>query len=165
MTERPAWRDMIAAAIDSAEPVLLMIEKLDRLARDLIVQEHIIADVVRRGLAMESTLEPDLCSTEPTRVLIRQVLGAVAEYDKAMTVLKLRGARERMRAKGVRCEGAKPYGELAGESEVVERMRALRASGAGLSAIAAALNGDGIKPRQGAQWHPMTVSRILERAA
>ena len=31
----------------------------------------------------------------PTARLIRQVLGAVAEFDKAMTLAKLRGARER----------------------------------------------------------------------
>ena len=33
--------------------------------------------------------------------------GAVAEFDKAMTVAKLRGARERKRRKNGKCEGRK----------------------------------------------------------
>jgi DNA invertase Pin-like site-specific DNA recombinase len=37
----------------------------------------------------------------PTAKLIRQILGAVAEFDKAMTVGKLRGARDRKRARMV----------------------------------------------------------------
>jgi hypothetical protein len=40
---------------------------------------------------------------------VRQVLGAVAELDKAMTVAKLRGAaRERRRRQDGWCEGAAP---------------------------------------------------------
>src|SRR5215469_1471148 len=100
--------------------------RLDRLARDLMVQEHIVADCQRRGITLLSTAEPDLCSTDPTRILMRQILGAVAAYDKAMVVLKLRGARERKRAATGRCEGAKPYGELPGEREVLQRMQSLR---------------------------------------
>jgi hypothetical protein len=33
----------------------------------------------------------------PTSNLIRQILGAVSEFDKAMTVAKLKGARDRVR--------------------------------------------------------------------
>jgi DNA invertase Pin-like site-specific DNA recombinase len=47
---------------------------------------------------------------DPTRTLIRQVLSAVAQFDKSVTVLKLRAARERLRRKGHRVEGRKPYG-------------------------------------------------------
>ena len=46
--DRPAWVEMI-------------IEKLDRLARDLMIQEHIIADLQRRGITLVSVAEPDLC--------------------------------------------------------------------------------------------------------
>jgi DNA invertase Pin-like site-specific DNA recombinase len=162
MVDRPEWREMVGQALEGGAEAVV-IERLDRLARDLIVQEHIIGDVIKRGLTLLSTAEPDLCSSEPTRILIRQILGAVAAYDKAMIVLKLRGARERMRERTGRCEGAKPYGTFAGEAEVIDRMRTLRANGAHLSAIAGALNADGVRPRLGTQWFPMTVSRILER--
>jgi hypothetical protein len=39
---------------------------------------------------------------------VRQVLGAVAQLDKAMTVAKLRGARERKRRENGWCEGGSP---------------------------------------------------------
>jgi DNA invertase Pin-like site-specific DNA recombinase len=162
MADRPAWREMIGEILADGVKVIV-IERLGRLARDLMVQEHIIADCQKRGITMLSTAEPDLCSSDPTRILMRQILGAVAAYDKAMVVLKLRGARERKRATTGRCEGAKPYGELPSEREVLERMQALRATGATLTAIAVDLNKGSVKPRRGAQWFAKSVSRILER--
>jgi hypothetical protein len=53
----------------------------------------------------------------------------VARYDKAMSVAKLRGARERMRGRGELCEGRKPFGEREGEQVVIDRIRALRRKG------------------------------------
>jgi hypothetical protein len=67
--------------------------KLDCLARDLMIQEHIIADLQRRGINLISVAEPDLRSDDPSRKMMRQIMGAIAEYDKSMVVLKLRGAR------------------------------------------------------------------------
>ena len=42
---------------------------------------------------------------------MRQVLGAIAEFDKAMTVAKLRGARERKREDMGKYEGRKSHAE------------------------------------------------------
>jgi hypothetical protein len=81
-----------------------------------------------------------------------------------MIVLKLRGARQRQKAKTGRCEGAKAYGTLPGEAEVVERMKELRAAGLGFDKIAAALNAEGIKPRRGKQWWGLAVNKILTRS-
>jgi DNA invertase Pin-like site-specific DNA recombinase len=47
----------------------------------------------------------------PTATLVRQVLGAVAQFDKAITVAKLRLARERIRKRDGKCEGRKPHAE------------------------------------------------------
>jgi DNA invertase Pin-like site-specific DNA recombinase len=105
--------------------------------------------------------EPDLGSTDPTREMLRQILGAVHQYEKNMIVLKLRVARQRMKAKEGRCEGAKPYGDQPGEQAVIERMKALRATGLGFDKIAAELNKEGLKPRRGERWHGLTVNRTL----
>jgi DNA invertase Pin-like site-specific DNA recombinase len=48
----------------------------------------------------------------PTAKLVRQVLGAIAEFDKAMTVAKLRGARDRKRKTQGKCEGWKSLAEM-----------------------------------------------------
>jgi len=77
----------------------IVIERLDRLARDLMVQETIIADLQKNGFDLISVAEPDLMATDPTRILVRQMMGAVAQYEKSQIVLKLRGARLRKRAK------------------------------------------------------------------
>jgi len=139
----------------------IIIERLDRLARDLMVQEATIADLQKHGFTLVSVAEPDLMAGDPTRILMRQLMGAVAQYDKSQIVLKLRGARMRMRAKEGRCEGRKPYGFYDGESAVIERMNALRATGLGFDRIAAQLNLEGLKTRTGARWHGLVVNRIL----
>jgi DNA invertase Pin-like site-specific DNA recombinase len=42
-----------------------------------------------------SRLKPDsFVDDTPTATLVRQILGAISEFDKAMTVAKLRGARD-----------------------------------------------------------------------
>src|SRR5215469_10887493 len=101
---------------------LVLVEKLDRLARDLMVQETIIGDLRKNGFDIVSVMEPDLLQDDPSRKLMRQIFGAIAEYEKTMIVLKLRGARQRARARDGRCEGAKPFGSRPGEAEVLERI-------------------------------------------
>ena len=114
------------------------------------------------GFTLISVAEPDLCSNDPSRVLMRQIFGSIAQYDRAMTVAKLRGARERMRASKGRCEGRKPYGVRPGEAETVTRMRELRTIGMAIDKIAATLNAEGAKPRASERWHPTSVYRILK---
>ena len=92
---------------------------------------------------------------------MRQIFGAIAEYEKTMVVLKLRAARVRTKAKEGRCEGAKPFGTFPGEPAVIKRMAALRASKIASEKIAAELNEAGIKPRRGARWYGKTVDNIL----
>ena len=49
-----------------------------------------------RGIELVAVDSPgSFLDDTPTARLVRQVLGAIAEFDKAMTVAKLRGARER----------------------------------------------------------------------
>jgi DNA invertase Pin-like site-specific DNA recombinase len=160
LENRPALLELMTA-LHSNGVKLVMVEKLDRLARDLMVQETIIGDLRKNGFDLVSVGEPDLLQNDPSRKLMRQIFGAISEYEKTMIVLKLRGARVRQKAKTGRCEGAKPYGELPGEVEVIERMKALRATGMGFDRIAAALNAEGIRPRRGARWHGLTVNKIL----
>jgi hypothetical protein len=78
-----------------------------------------------------------------------------------MIVAKLRGARERMKAKTGRCEGQKPYGFYDGEAEVLGRMKSLRDAGIAYDRIAAMLNNEGVAPRTGARWWGRTINNIL----
>jgi DNA invertase Pin-like site-specific DNA recombinase len=100
-----------------------------RLARDLMVGEVILQQLTNAGckvIAADSGTDLTADSDDPTRRLIRQVLGAVAELDRRVTVMKLRAARERKRSRGEQCEGRKPFGSFPGESETLARIRELR---------------------------------------
>ena len=162
LENRPALQSLLAE-LNARKVSVVLIEKLDRLARDLMVQETIIGDLQRRGVRVVSTLEPDLCSDDPSRKLVRQVMGAIAEYERAMIVAKLAGARQRIRARKGSCEGRKPYGERKGERRTIERILALRATGVAMDTIAGTLNSEGLKPRSGKQWYGSSVRNVLLR--
>lgn len=160
---RPAFSEMMAALLSNGTRTVL-VERLDRVARDLLVQESVIGDFQRKGLTLISVSEPDLLSDDPSRVLMRQMLGAFFQYEKTLLVAKLRGARQRIRIRDGRCEGRKRYGTRSGEAEVIERIKELRKTGLALDRVADTLNQENIKPRAGLKWYPTTISRILNAA-
>ena len=162
LNNRPALSEMMQALHGNGVK-LVLVERLDRLARDLMVQETIVGDLRKYGFELTSVTEPDLCQDDPTRKLMRQIFGAISEYEKAMIVIKLRGARQRKKARTGRCEGRKPYGHYPGEKGVIDRMRTLRDDGLGFDRVAARLNADGFLTRKGTAWHGFSVNRILGR--
>ncbi len=77
-----------------------------RFARDLMVQEVGFAMLQARGINLVTADSPtSFLDDTPMARLIRQVLGAVSEFKKAVVVAKLRGARDRKRNTGVKVEG------------------------------------------------------------
>lgn len=165
LEDRPALAEMMEA-LHSNGTRLVLIEKLDRLARDLMVQETIVGDLRKHGFELVSVTEPDLLKDDPTRTLMRQIFGAISEYERSLIVLKLRGARARKKARTGRCEGRKPFGHYPGERKAIERMKVLRADGLAYDKLAARLNDEGVPTRtSGRQWHATSVQRILARAS
>lgn len=155
----------------------VVVYRLDRLARDLIVQETLLADIRRMGGEIFSTaasedayLKDD--PADPSRKLIRQVLGAVSEYERAMIALRLRSGRRRKAEEGGFAYGSPAYGYVAvggelfpeeREQTTVQRIRALRTDGLSLRQIAAQLDEEGHKPKRGEHWSAMAVKRVLDR--
>jgi DNA invertase Pin-like site-specific DNA recombinase len=160
---RPAFSEMMSILLSNGVHTVL-VERLDRVARDLLVQESVIGDFRRKALTLVSVSEPDLLSDDPSRVLMRQMLGAFFQYEKTLLVAKLRGARQRVKAKTGRCEGRKPYGIVDGEAAIINEMKRLRAGGTAVDKIAEKLNSDGIRPRAGAKWYATSVYRVLKAA-
>jgi DNA invertase Pin-like site-specific DNA recombinase len=93
----------------------IIVETANRFARDLIVQETGYRRLHADGIDLIAADKPDqFVDDTPTAVLVRQILGAVSQFDKAMNVAKLRGARERKRRKtGGKVEGRKSWAERA----------------------------------------------------
>jgi DNA invertase Pin-like site-specific DNA recombinase len=161
LENRPAFLAMMEA-LHSDGVKLVLVESLGRLARDLMIQESILHDLKRSGFGLVSVHAPDLCSDDPSRKLMRQIMGAFHEHERSMIVIKLRGARQRAKARHGKCEGRKPYGYFEGEDAIIQRMTELRQAGLGFDEIAAALNNDGVKPRSGQRWHGFTLNWILK---
>ena len=103
---REGWTDLIRFMRADGVKIIL-IEKIDRLARDLMVQESIVASLQADGFTLKSLADDDLCSTDPTRKMIRQLLGIFAEYERSL----INGRTHR---KGGKPTGTRPYGIVAG---------------------------------------------------
>jgi len=154
----------------------IVVYRLDRLARDLIMQETLLREIRKLGgeVFTTSAAEAEYLTdddSDPSRKLIRQILGAVNEYERAMIALRLRSGRALKHQRGGYAYGGPPFGWRAegkalvadnAEQGVLDRMRQDRAEGASYASIAASLNADGIPARRGS-WHPQTVSRALGR--
>lgn len=163
LEDRPALSALFAALEDDGVKIVV-IERLDRMARDLMVQETIIADMRKSEYTLFSVYEPDLCSEEPSRILIRQIFGALAQWERAMIVLKLRGARERHKARHGKCEGRKATGEKPGEESTLLTIKQMKVSGYSCKQISTYFNERGIPARMGGRWHAATISKILKRS-
>ena len=157
--DRPAFNEMLEALLLNGTKTVL-IEKLDRIARDVFIQEGTIKLLKEKGFELISVAEPDLCSDDMYRVAMRQMMGVFAELDRKSIVFKLRAARQRKKAATGRCEGRMPYGFREGEQEIIERIKAQRAQGSNYEQIARDLNSEGVKPRTG-KWYPANVRKIV----
>jgi len=70
---------------------------------------------------------PDFFTEDtPTAVLVRQVLGAIAQFEKTSLVAKLKAARDRKKAAIGKCGGCKSYAERQGGKELIELVRQLK---------------------------------------
>jgi DNA invertase Pin-like site-specific DNA recombinase len=168
-------RPALAALLDRVEHNhvrVVLVENASRLARDLMVQEVVLGQFRKIGvsvIAADGGTDLTVADGDPTRKLIRQVLGAVAEFEKATAVLKLRAARERIRHRTGHCEGPKPYGSYPGETMLLTRMQQLRrkpVKGKHLSyaGIAEKLNAEGFANRAGRPWSSRMVFHTLKTA-
>jgi DNA invertase Pin-like site-specific DNA recombinase len=100
----------------------------------------------------------------PTAKLVRQVLGAISEFDKAMTVAKLRGARERKRRETGKCEGRKSHAERNPDLvALVRQLRRRRPKGGqrSLRAISAELAGRGHLNERGVPFSAASINSML----
>ena len=84
----------------------IIVESPDRFARDLAVQLAGHDFLKNLGVSLIPATAPDFFLEDtPTAVLVRQVLGAIAQFEKASLVAKLKAARDRKIAAGIKWAG------------------------------------------------------------
>lgn len=105
---RPAFAEMLKFVANNDIKVVL-VENASRFARDLAVQLAGHAMLKARGIELIPVDAPTyFTDPSPTAELVRQILGAVAQFEKAALVAKLKHARDAKRQATGRCEGRKP---------------------------------------------------------
>lgn len=143
--DRPGLTDLFVALRSNGVRTVL-VENASRLARDLMGGEVILAEFRKLGvtvIAADSGVDLTVGNNDPTSVLIRQILGAVAQFEKSILVQKLRASRVRIRRSSGRCEGRKPYGSTPEEQAVISRIKTLHADGKTQKEICEVLNAEG----------------------
>jgi DNA invertase Pin-like site-specific DNA recombinase len=99
----------LLAYCEANDVAVVLVENASRFARDLTVQltgHQLLRD---RGIELIPVDAPThFTDPTPTAEMVRQILGAVSQFEKASLVAKLRQARERQKAEKGRCEGRKP---------------------------------------------------------
>jgi DNA invertase Pin-like site-specific DNA recombinase len=163
---RPGFGRLLAYC-EAHGVAVVLVENASRFARDLAVQLTGHALLRARGIELVPVDAPTYCTDpSPTAELVRQILGAVSQFEKAGLVAKLRHAREAKRASAGRCEGRKPVPEAA---EVEARRLARRSPKTGkrrsLRAVAAELASLGYFGPTGAPYHAGSVRHMLGAAS
>lgn len=163
---RPGFAEMLEA-LEANGTKTIIVETASRFARDLMVQEVGFAMLKARGIDLIAADSPtSFLDDTPTARLIRQVLGAISEFEKAMLVAKLKGARDRKRRTGVKVEGRKSIAEQKPETvEMARKLARARPKGGkrSLREISAELAAAGHLTGLGNPYAPTAVKMMLAK--
>jgi DNA invertase Pin-like site-specific DNA recombinase len=159
IAERPGFKAMLDRIAGNGVRCII-VESPDRFARDLTVQLTGHDFLKSLGIALIPATAPDFFTEEtPTAVLVRQVLGAIAQFDKASLVAKLKAARDRKKAATGKCGGRRSYFEA--RPDVVAQAKELSAGGLSLRKISAALADQGHLTAGGKPYVASAVQAML----
>jgi DNA invertase Pin-like site-specific DNA recombinase len=163
--ERPGFAEMLESLLANGARTII-VESPDRFARDLMVQLAGHDMLKAKGVTLVAASAPmHFVEDTPTAVLVRQVLGAVAEFEKTTLVAKLAAARRRKRLDtGEKVEGRKSHAEK--RPEIVALAKALarkKPKGGRLSlrAISAELAASGFLNERGRPFNPKSIAAML----
>ena len=172
-TERPEFSSMCAEILSNGIKIVI-IESLDRLAREYRIQEQLLIYLVSKGIDLIAANTGEnvtqAISEDPMKKALVQMQGVFAELDKSQLVRKLKKARDKVRKELGKCEGPKPYGYTKEEKEVLKRVRLMRRKPRNpkqrprtFKSIADQLNNEGIATRQGKQWDAALIFNVLKK--
>jgi site-specific DNA recombinase len=163
---RPGFQQMVSDLLSNGCRTIV-IEGLDRLARQYDIQQQLATYLASKGIALISAnTGEDITAAlmgDPMRRALVQIQGIFAELDKNLLIAKLRKARDRKKKLTGKGTGRHAFGEKPGEEFVLVGIQERRASGMTSSQIADDLNSGGIPTRMGGMWKASTVAKILRR--
>jgi DNA invertase Pin-like site-specific DNA recombinase len=176
LEQRDGLASALATVADGATEGIV-VARLDRLARDMVLQETLLREIARAGGMLcsadagEQSVLGDTAG-DPSRKLIRQILGAVAEFERELIALRLAAGKAQKLARGGYVGGRPPFGWRARFGELVEddeQQRTLesaarwRREGRSLREIASMLNETHRPTSVGRPWDYRVVGKVLDR--
>ena len=162
--ERPGFRAMVLRLASNGARTIIC-KSPDRFARDLLVQLTGHDMLKAQGIALIPASAPDFFTSDsPTAKMVRQILGAVSEFEKANLVLKLAAARKRKREATGKCGGRKSHVEARPEMvALVRKLHRKKPKGGRLTlrAISRELAAQGHVNERGQPFHPNSIQAML----
>ena len=166
VNDRPGFAEMFERLLSNGARTIL-VESPDRFARDLMMQLAGHDMLKAKGITLIAASAPTFFVKDtPTAVLVRQVLRAVAQFEKATTVAKLAAARKRKRIATGKCEGRKSLAETNPDIVALAKRLARRKPKGGkmsLRAVSAELAAQGHLNERGKPFNPKSVAVMLAR--
>ena len=96
---RPGFVDMFAYLLNHPDVRTILVESAQHFAHDLIVRETGFRMLKGRGIDLVAVNHPESFTADtPTAVLVRHILGAVHQSQRAVLKSQLRAARDRKAA-------------------------------------------------------------------
>lgn len=174
---RKSDRPQLAAALTEARKrgALMVVAKLDRLARDVELISALVKEAERNGFGGLLFADfPDVDPTTPEGELFIHQMAAFAQFEARRISQRTKAGLAVAKSRGVMLGGARGGQRVANEArqqqavEAAERLRGIlepmAVSGASLPAMASALEAAGVKTATGKNtWAPMQVKRALNR--
>ena len=165
---------LLAALAALTKGSALLVLRRDRLARDTLTAA-IAERMAQKAGASILTVTGAGDGEGPEAQLMRTIIDAFAQYERALITVRTKTAMQRKRAKGERI-GAIPYGyqlaadgvhfvDAPSEQAVIAIVQRLRAGGLSYRAIAAELNQRGLTNRAGGRFMATQVVHILQAVA
>jgi DNA invertase Pin-like site-specific DNA recombinase len=162
--DRPGFAEMLERLLSNGARTII-VESPDRFARDLMVQLAGHDMLKAKGISLIAASAPTFFLEDtPTAVLVRQVQGAIAQFEKAGLVAKLAAARKRKRVANGKCEGRKSLSET--RPEVVALAKALarkkpKGGKMSLRAVSVEMAARGFLNERGAPFNHKSVASML----
>ena len=168
--DRPVFKSMISN-IGETGVFTIVVEGMDRLARQLMVQEQLLVYLCVKGITLISASTGEdvtaAVQDDPMKKAMIQMQGVFSELDKSRIVKRLSDARFRIRQRGEKCEGAKSYEETFPEVLwVIDKLRLKKRNKVQktYNQIAAILNEQGHRNIKGELFTANAVNNILFRS-
>jgi DNA invertase Pin-like site-specific DNA recombinase len=162
---------------------VLLVYKYDRLARSVYLDEYIRREVAKKGARIEAVVG-GRDGDSPQDVMVRQILAAVAQNEKAIIAARTSASMRHHQKNGRLMSRHPPYGTMRGperwrfrngervlertivpnleEQEIAQQIRQWHSEGMTPTEIVRKL-ADAQAPSRGSGWYPRTVQRICER--